>query len=586
MDWWFLREPQRLIDERRAVDELTARADWLDGVEWVLDGSVAILANIIAHSHVYAVRLTYPAHFPFAPPAVRPGEVGQRWSGHQYPDGTLCLEWGPDTWHPAVTAAQVLASVHRLLDTENPLGEGSGTVAPSRHQLMEGQSIRGRSSRVYVSRDLVDDFIPRLPVGAFGAVLGRFLFHRDSATFLVQEIRPVAGPPLWADPAIPSGVRGDPQRFTLTRGVFAVVALKATEIQTETLQRLYEAAVVEPREGELAEDDTADRPEVFLLAACDRKLRCFWVFDGQVSLENELAVVVSGPDRPRTPVELAELGEKKIAIVGLGSLGAAVALSLARMGARSFLLVDDDILLPENLCRHPLDWTGVGQHKVDALAEAMHRLVPGLRVDVSRLNLTGQENVASLNGLLKRLGKRDVIIDMTASPQVFNLLTAVSLVDKKPLVWAEVYAGGIGGLVARSRHSKDPDPQTMRAALAGFTASQPAPDFDTGTDYGAVGREGNVFVASEADVAVIAAHATGLAADCALAREPSLFPNSMYLIGLKRGWVFEAPFHTIPVATDHLLNAAPSKAPSKEAWGEMVTFLAEALRKKDGNQGA
>src|SRR5688572_685782 len=134
MDWWFLRDPQRLIVERRAVDELAARADWLAGVEWLLDRSVAIRADITAHGHTYSVRLTYPAHFPFAPPAVRPAQDGLRWSGHQYLDGTLCLEWGPDTWRSEVTAAQVLESVHRLLDTENPLGE-SGSVAPSRHQL-------------------------------------------------------------------------------------------------------------------------------------------------------------------------------------------------------------------------------------------------------------------------------------------------------------------------------------------------------------------------------------------------------------------------------------------------------------------
>jgi hypothetical protein len=263
-----------------------------------------------------------------------------------------------------------------------------------------------------------------------------------------------------------------------------------------------------------------------------------------------------------------------------------VALALARMGVRHFLLVDDDILLPENFCRHPLDWTGVGQHKVDAVAEAIHCLVPGVRVGVSRLNLTGQENVASLNALLKRLGKRDVIIDMTASPEVFNLLTAVAVAEGKPLVWAEVFAGGVGGLVARSRPRKDPDPQTMRAALAQYTASQPAPDFATGTDYGAVGREKDVFVASEADVAVVAAHTTGLAADCALAREPSQYPNSMYLIGLKRGWIFEAPFHTIPIATDHLLAATPTKAPSREALGEVVTFLSETLGRKRGDPGA
>ena len=50
MDWWFLRDPQRLIEERRAVDELAAHSDWIEGVEWVLDGSVAILAKRAAAS--------------------------------------------------------------------------------------------------------------------------------------------------------------------------------------------------------------------------------------------------------------------------------------------------------------------------------------------------------------------------------------------------------------------------------------------------------------------------------------------------------------------------------------------------------
>lgn len=589
MDWWFLRDPQRLIEERSAVNDLTAHAPWIEGIQWVLDGAVSILANILVHGHVYAVRLTYPAHFPFAPPAVRPVEPGQRWSGHQYPDGTLCLEWGPDTWRSEVTAAQVLESVHRLLDAENPLGEGDRADVPSRHQLSQGQSLRGRSSRAYVSHGLLNEFMARLSVGEFGSIRGRFLFHADAATFFVQEARCQADSPAWVDSAIPPGIRGDPKRYNLARGVFIVSGASVNQLDTETAQRLYDAAtegVAERNKGAAGADEPGNQPDVFLLVHRDRQLRCFWVFDGKVYVDDELAVVVSGPDRPRTPVDLAELGEKRIAIVGLGSLGARVALSLARMGARNLLLVDDDVLLPENLCRHPLDWGGVGRHKVDAVADAIHRLVSGVRVDVSRLRLTGQENVASLNSLLKRLGKRDLIIDMTACPDVFNLLTAIAVAEEKPLVWAEVFGGGVGGLVSRSRPRKDPDPQAMRAALAGFTTTQEAPELATGVDYDAVGQGGEVFVASASDAEVIAAHATGLAVDCVLAREPSLYPNSMYLIGLKRGWVFEAPFHTIPVATEHLLDAAPPKAPSAEAMNEMVSFLTETLRKKDANQGA
>jgi hypothetical protein len=35
--------------------------------------------------------------------------------------------------------------------------------------------------------------------------------------------------------------------------------------------------------------------------------------------------------------------------------------------------------------------------------------------------------------------------------------------------------------------------------------------------------------------------------DLLLARQPSSFPYSMYLVGMKEGWVFKEPFFTIPI---------------------------------------
>ena len=58
------------------------------------------------------------------------------------------------------------------------------------------------------------------------------------------------------------------------------------------------------------------------------------------------------------------LGGKYIGIVGLGSAGGKIAVTLARMGARNFYLVDHDIFLPENIVRGALDWQAVGEHNV------------------------------------------------------------------------------------------------------------------------------------------------------------------------------------------------------------------------------
>jgi hypothetical protein len=119
---WFLNDIPRLYQERQAIEKLSKTAPWLMGIEWVFERGLCLDAIIRVHDHDYEVRLCYPQFFPAVVPTVSPKDPKERWSTHQYPDGTLCLEWGPDTWHPDVTGAQVLESTYRLLDVENPPG--------------------------------------------------------------------------------------------------------------------------------------------------------------------------------------------------------------------------------------------------------------------------------------------------------------------------------------------------------------------------------------------------------------------------------------------------------------------------------
>ena len=60
---------------------------------------------------------------------------------------------------------------------------------------------------------------------------------------------------------------------------------------------------------------------------------------------------------------LDRIAEKKVGIVGLGSGGGFVALSLAMSGVRNFILVDNDILEPGNVTRHVADLRDVGKQQ-------------------------------------------------------------------------------------------------------------------------------------------------------------------------------------------------------------------------------
>lgn len=115
------------------------------------------------------------------------------------------------------------------------------------------------------------------------------------------------------------------------------------------------------------------------------------------------------------------------------------------------------------------------------------------------------------------------------------------------MIWAEVFGGGIGGLVARSRPDVDPPPIEARKQIAVWCDDQATPwEFRPGPSYDAVGHDEVPFVADDADVSVISAHATRLALDI-LQGGQTAFPHSAYMIGLQKAWIFEAPFDTFPI---------------------------------------
>jgi len=592
---WFLANQKRLSLERAAVEELQRSAEWLAGAEWLLCGGLCVDAVIRAHGRDYEVRLEYPSLFPEMPPTVRPRNAEGRWSSHQYgSDGPLCLEWGPDNWHPDVTGAQVLESAYRLLEIENPSGVAGGegaAAAPSRHALTQGQELRGRYGRFFVGEGTLGR-LAGLP--GDGAATFKFStsWRAESWLAVVHEVRLAGdGETAWVDPAVPKYLRGSDDE-ALRDGVAFKTDLEPSLIESasgvegiaDLLGRAGHRADFLIDEGAPKPSGIEGKPAGTLILDRDLKPHFFIIFkDGDT---RKLAAVRSEPCAAgaRTPRNLEGLGEKSVGIVGLGSVGSKIAVSLARMGVGRFYLIDHDIFLPENAARHVLDWGSVGEHKVDAVREAVGRLGADCEVEVSRVHLTGQESTAAVSGALDRLGRCDLLIDATAEPGVFNLLSAVAAAYQKPMVWLRVYGGGLGGMMARSRPGGDPSPQTMRAAYLDYCHDFPAPEAADAPDYATEDAEGGILAASDADVGVIAHHAARFAADTLLGHDPSAYPYSMYLVGLAKWWVFEAPFATIPIATSHLLKEDGTEGKQGDAGdggqNDNVAFIVSLLEKR------
>lgn len=193
--------------------------------------------------------------------------------------------------------------------------------------------------------------------------------------------------------------------------------------------------------------------------------------------------------------------------------------------------------------------------------------------------MDGQEATAGSAAVDEELARCDLVIDATVSPQSFNRIAHVLAQAKTRLVWLEIYAGGIGGMVARYRPGHDPDPHSMRQGMLSWMEAQNAEVPETVEDYGAARNDGAALVASDADVSVIAAHATGLALDSLSEREPSDFLSNVYFIGLRRGWIFEQPLHVLPLHLEPSECATASSDPG--AQRRALEFLKEVVSTDD-----
>src|SRR5699024_7868808 len=69
---------------------------------------------------------------------------------------------------------------------------------------------------------------------------------------------------------------------------------------------------------------------------------------------------------------------KKILLIGCGSIGSYMCNELVKAGIENIIVVDIDLLKAENIYRHFLGMEYVGQYKADALCRYFSKNIPNL----------------------------------------------------------------------------------------------------------------------------------------------------------------------------------------------------------------
>ena len=542
MIWWLTRS-SRLASEKTAIAQLEDTSEWLTLLGWRATSDLTMCLDfVINHNGTdFALEMNYPNVFPDAPPMIFSSDRS-RISGHQYgAAGELCLEHRPDNWHPSVTGADMISSAYRLLSEERP-ESGAIVYAHSAHVGSLGRDMRTKLCRLVLSSSdkLALNGLTEHEVTRFS------LKERTVAKVNIASIETISpkDAPLWRTDIGASSGGASSDSLVVRVPTFET----SNTLSADGLEKVFDRLGLTEL---ICATDVASDPVHVLIGDADEWQLLWFITSKNERMIIRYSTLEIPPHMQRLPTAYEKLAGKRVGLVGCGSVGSKVAVSLARSGVQKFFLVDEDIFFPGNIVRNELALDGIGVHKADLLKDRLLQICPSIDAKLLRLSLGGQESAASMTAAFEELQNCDVIVDATADPVAFNLIASAAKRSKTVMIWCQVFAGGIGGFIARARPDIDPIPSAARDQIRQWCTDQgvawTGSQGEDARNYEARGENGAPLVADDAEVSIVAYHATRFVTDYLAQPERSIFPMSAYMIGMSSEWAFNQPFDTGPI---------------------------------------
>lgn len=555
---WWERDPKRLVYEIDRLGEIVKSYPSVSiGKPEFKESTLTLPGTVQVGAEKKEFNLIYPALFPIVCPAIKP-KAKERWSSHQYGEGgTICLEIGPDNWDPQLHSGfDFIGSLVSLLDYEtNVFNKENAPETPSRHVETQGQAI-GNSFYRFVLPTAEINITPK----SHGNCKISTAISSNTGIMWIKEL------PIGTAHTMPHGLQHgnafnrDAKYFKFSIDLEPSIAKDALKIP-ELARLMIEKNISEEAAkefDELAKDESAfailffeKGPPILVRVSKD---------DDQTRLKVIPATKIDGSVRV-DPKQVAIFEDSKVAIVGLGSVGSKVAVSLSRIGVRDFILIDDEIIEFENIVRHEATMADISAHKVDMVADLIHLICPvEPTIKKEKIRIGGQANPTIYARILRDIVDADIIIDCTANGEVFQTLSAICSMNHKALIWCEVFAGGIGGIVGCATPDHSLTPIAVRKSLIDYLSNQiEAPNKDSKERYG-----DGALVADDNPVSIIA-NLVVYRTKQALLGAQNTNDTPTWIIGFERTWIFDYPFEIKKVP------CRPEDYAKEVVWGKALS---------------
>jgi Dinucleotide-utilizing enzymes involved in molybdopterin and thiamine biosynthesis family 2 len=191
----------------------------------------------------------------------------------------------------------------------------------------------------------------------------------------------------------------------------------------------------------------------------------FYIEGGRIEIENDRYCIkdvsvlqpleVHRADKNFLMMRTAQSDEdtnKKILVIGCGSIGGYLIWELVKNGFEDLMIVDDDLLSEENIFRHLLGMEYVSKYKCVAIEEYIRKNIP----EVSIKSLAEKCEEAVLEGNID-LEEYDMVISATGNHNLNRWINSYIFNNKisVPVIyaWNEVY--GIGNHIAYFKYGNE-----------------------------------------------------------------------------------------------------------------------------------
>jgi hypothetical protein len=228
--------------------------------------------------------------------------------------------------------------------------------------------------------------------------------------------------------------------------------------------------------------------------------------------------------------ELRPLSERRVAVIGLGAIGATSAFELARSGVGELRVLDHDYVDPATTVRWPLGLTAAGKSKVESVADFISTNYPHTKVvpfehRLGACRVTTAERRDDGQVLGELLEGADLVYDASAELGINHVLSDQAAARGLPYVCVSTTHGAWGGRLIRVRPGGLTEGCWMCHQWAINTGILPTPLADPRGEVQPAGCSDPTFTGAGFDVASVALAGVRLAASTLAAGAGGGYPD-------------------------------------------------------------